>query len=48
MTDISGSPIKTYAKKRPLKRIAEELDISIDKLRRILKVLKKDGAEGLT
>jgi DNA-binding Lrp family transcriptional regulator len=37
----------TYARKRPLRTIAEELGISIHKLKRMLRVVKKDGIDGL-
>jgi hypothetical protein len=47
LTDLKGNPIAMYARKRPLKTIAEELGISIHKLKRMLRVVKKDGIDGL-
>ena len=48
LTDLEGRPIPTYAKKRPLTTVACELNISIHKLRRMIKVLRKEGPDGLS
>ena len=47
IADVNGNQMSSYAKRRPLNMIAEELDISIHKLKRMIKVLKKEGPDGL-
>jgi hypothetical protein len=45
--DLNGRILNSYSTKRPLKTVADELGISIHKLRRMIRVLRKEGPDNL-
>ena len=45
--DANNNLMPSYASKRSLKTVAEEMGLSIHKLRRMIKVLRKEGPDGI-
>ncbi len=45
--DANNNLMPSYASKRSLKTVAEEMGLSIHKLRRMIRVLRKEGPDGI-